>query len=143
MLYGRLAQSVKGRRAAAAPASTMGSPSSAAQSTRIASACTTCTDARSAVTSSRAAHEAAVDLESPHLGAGCSERDGERTEPCADLDHAIPGADSGIPHDRSREVGVDQEVLAERLRRADAVASGELADRDRAERRRAALTRRC
>ena len=72
------------------------------------------------------------------------QRDGERSEAGADLDHAIAGADARVGHDRSGEVRVDQEVLAERLRRADAVASGKVADRRRPERRRPAdLTRRC
>jgi len=55
----------------------------------------------------------------------------------------IAGADARVGSDGPREVRVDQEVLAERLRGTDAVAIREFPDRRRAERRRRpGLTRR-
>jgi hypothetical protein len=55
----------------------------------------------------------------------------------------IAGADARVGDDGPREVRVDQEMLAERLRGPDAVPIREFADGRRAERRRpAGLTRR-
>ena len=73
--------------------------------------------------------EAAIELNREHLRAGRGERQRERPEPGADLNHAIASGDAGVGGDRARQVRIDQEVLAERLRGADAVTPGELPDR--------------
>jgi hypothetical protein len=43
----------------------------------------------------------------------------------------ITGRDAGVRDDRTRQVRIDQEVLAERLRRTDAVAPGQRSERSR------------
>ena len=78
-------------------------------------------------------HEGPVELDGEHVGAGVGDRDGERAEPGPDLHHSVARRHTGVGDDRAREVRIDQEVLAERLRGADAVAGGEVADRAGAE----------
>jgi hypothetical protein len=57
--------------------------------------------------------DAPVDLHREHLCTDGCQCDRERSETGADLDHEIAGADARVGRDRSGEVGVDQEVLAE------------------------------
>jgi len=67
-------------------------------------------------------HQRAVELDREHApGALLRERGGERPEARPDVDDRVAGFDPGVDGDRGREVGVDQEVLAEGLRRLDAV----------------------
>jgi hypothetical protein len=63
------------------------------------------------------------------VGAGRGERQRQRAQAGADLDDTIGRSRAGRRRDRSRQVGVDQEVLTERLVGADAVARRQLADR--------------
>jgi hypothetical protein len=67
-------------------------------------------------------HQRAVELDREHaLGAPVRERRRERPEARPDVDDRVPRSDPGVDGDRGPEVGVDQEVLAERLRRLDAI----------------------
>jgi hypothetical protein len=66
----------------------------------------------------------AIELERDHLRTGLRERDGERSDTGADLEHAVVGTDVGKAHDLAREVRVGEEVLPQRPARS-AVVSGE------------------
>jgi hypothetical protein len=61
---------------------------------------------------------------------GC-ERHGERPEPRADLDDVVGRADE--LSDRSPQIRIDQEILAQRPGRPDAVSPRERSDRGGAE----------
>jgi hypothetical protein len=61
---------------------------------------------------------------------GC-ERHGQRSEPRADLDDVVRGANE--LSDRSRQIRIDQEILTERPGRPDAVPPRERSDRGGAE----------
>jgi hypothetical protein len=54
----------------------------------------------------------------------------------------VAEAEASVSDDGAREVGIDQEVLAERLRGPDVVTGRELSDGRRAERRPPGVTRR-
>ena len=77
--------------------------------------------------------EARVGFDREDVTARLGERDGERSEAAPDLQDAVAGTDAGVRDDRAREVGVGEEVLAERLGRADAVTGGEILQRGAAE----------
>jgi len=62
-----------------------------------------------------------VELDRDHVGATRIERQREGAEAGPDLDNPIPGADTGIPDDRPRDVRVQEEVLSERPARSDPV----------------------
>ena len=67
-----------------------------------------------------------IELDRQHaLGARVGQRRRQRPEPRPDLDHAHPRPDPGVARDRAGEVRIQQEVLAERLGRADRVRLGE------------------
>jgi hypothetical protein len=70
-------------------------------------------------------NKTAVELDGEDARAGFRERDRKRAEPGADLQDSVARAHAGVRNDRTREVRVGQEVLAERLRRSDPVTSGE------------------
>jgi hypothetical protein len=70
-----------------------------------------------------------VELDREDVGAGRRQGDGERAEPGADLDDPVTGPDAGVRDDRARQVGIDQEVLTQRLGGPDAVPAGEISDR--------------
>ena len=59
-----------------------------------------------------------VELEREHARAGVRQRERERADSRADLDHVVAGFDAGVTDDAARGVGVREEVLAERLARA-------------------------
>ena len=73
--------------------------------------------------------QGAIELEGQNLGARPCEGDGERTEPSTDLHDTVAGPDLRVGDDRACEVRVREEVLAERLRRADPVTIRELLQR--------------
>jgi hypothetical protein len=73
----------------------------------------------------------AVELDREDLGAGPGERDREGPEPSPDLEDAVTEPDARVARDRAREVRIDQEMLAERLRRDDPVPAGEPSERGR------------
>ena len=58
-------------------------------------------------------HEAAVCLNSYHLGTGLGQRQRQRTQPCADLDDSVARADVRKPCDAADGVRIDHEVLTE------------------------------
>jgi hypothetical protein len=70
-----------------------------------------------------------VELDRADVSAGRGERQRQRAQAGADLDDAIAWSRAGRRRDRARQVGVDQEVLTERLVGSDAVARRQLADR--------------
>ena len=110
-LYGRLPQHTHGP-----------SPSVAGQSSFVASACRISTDGRSPTASAKPRQQRPVELDREHaVGPGVGQRDRERPEARADLDHLHARADPGVARDRPRQVRVEQEVLAERLGRSDRV----------------------
>ncbi len=65
--------------------------------------------------------QVAVDLDGHDLRAGLGERHREGTQAGPDLDDRVTRADAGEPHDLAHRVGVDEEVLAQRPTRAQAV----------------------
>ena len=69
-----------------------------------------------------------VDLERDDAAPALEERQRERSEAGADLEHAVARVDSGEADDAPRRVGVGEEVLAQRLARAQVVAREQLAD---------------
>jgi hypothetical protein len=77
--------------------------------------------------------QTSIELNGEHAGAGRRERHREGPEPGADLDDVVGRPDLGVGRDRAGEVGVDQEVLAERSRGPDRVTSREVPDRPGAE----------
>ena len=74
-----------------------------------------------------------IQLDRHHLGAGLEEACGERSDAGSDLDHPIPGDHTSGADDPFDGVGIDDEVLAERARRLDAVSFEEIAYRGSAE----------
>ena len=75
--------------------------------------------------------EASVDLDGGHRRPGLEQRQGERTEPGAHLDHVITGSDAGQPRDPAHGVGVGHEVLPERPGGRQPVGGEQRADRGR------------
>jgi hypothetical protein len=69
--------------------------------------------------------QTAVELHGQHVAPGLAERDGDRAEPGPDLDDAVTTAHAGVGDDRAGQIRVGDEVLPERLRRADPVTLGE------------------
>jgi hypothetical protein len=68
----------------------------------------------------------AIQLDRHHLASGLGEGDGEGAESGTHLHDPVPRADTGVGDDRAGQVGVDQEVLPERLRGPDPVTAGEV-----------------
>ena len=73
-------------------------------------------------------HEAAVDLDGGDIRAGLRERERQRPEAGADLDHTITRTDLGKPGDAAHRVGVDDEVLPECAARVESVRRQQLGD---------------
>ena len=63
------------------------------------------------------------------MSAGRRKGKGQGAESRSDLDDAVGRADAGVGGDRTTEVRVDEEILAEALGRPDPVAGGELPER--------------
>ena len=72
--------------------------------------------------------EGRVDLDGDHRTGHRQQRQGQRAQPRADLDHDVLRPHPGQPDDAAHGVGVDDEVLAPLLGRADTEAAGDLAD---------------
>jgi hypothetical protein len=70
-----------------------------------------------------------VELDRGDATAGVRERQGERAEAGADLDHRIPRTNARVQDDGTGEVRVREEVLTERLRGPDVEAVGERPER--------------
>ena len=87
--------------------------SSAGQSSVMASASTTVTSATVGDDLAQHRHEPAVDLDRRHRRPGLGERQRQRAETGADLDHVVAGADAGQAGDAADGVRVGDEVLAE------------------------------
>ena len=117
-LYGRFAHRVHG----SSP------PSSAGQSSFIASARMTRTRSRPAVTSSSGGINARLNFDRQHARPGRGERHRQRPQAGADLHDPVPRGHPRVGHDGPREVRVDQEVLSEGLGGRDAVAPGQVSD---------------
>ena len=79
-------------------------------------------------------HQPAVDLDGGDRGARLRQRQRERAEPGADLDDAVARTDPGEPGDAPDGVRIDDEVLAERRRRAQPVGGRGARRRDARER---------
>ena len=77
--------------------------------------------------------EGAVDLDSGHVGARFEEGEGEGPEAGPDLQHEVPGLDSGGADDAADGAGVVHEVLPERLGGTDPEIAGKMADLRRSE----------
>ena len=78
-------------------------------------------------------HGAPVHFHGRDLGPAIREGHRERPQPRADLEHAIARFDPGVGHDASRQVGIHEEVLAERFLRPDPVTGCEIPQRTRPE----------
>jgi len=63
----------------------------------------------------------AIDLDCSHRRAGRRQRERERTEPGADLDDVIAGADASQVGDLANRVRIGDEVLTEGAARMEAV----------------------
>lgn len=71
----------------------------------------------------------AIRLDREDLGSGGRERNRQRAEAGADLQEPRAGPRPGVANYGPGRVGIGEEVLAERLPRADAVALGKLDQR--------------
>ncbi len=72
--------------------------------------------------------EVTVDLDRAHVHAFVGERDRQRAHARSDLDDSLARLQLREPHDPARGVLVDEEVLAERLRRTHTVPAQQRAD---------------
>jgi hypothetical protein len=70
-----------------------------------------------------------VDLQGKHLGPGLRECNGEGTEACPNFQDPIAGSGPGLSGDEPGEIGIGQEMLAERLSGTDAVPGSEVLKR--------------
>ena len=104
-------------------------PSSAGQSSVMASASTTVTSATSATTSRSTAARPRSTSTAVTVGAGLGEGQRQRAEPGADLDDAVARPDAGQVGDAPHGVRVGDEVLPEVAARGQAAARQQLAHR--------------
>ena len=84
--------------------------------------------ASAATVSGQGGREGRVDLDGDHGTDLRQQRQGQRAQPRAHLDHDVLRPHPGQPDDAAHGVGVDDEVLAPLLGRADTEAAGDLAD---------------
>ena len=110
------------RRPKAAPGrGEAGDPRSTSQSTVRASPWTTRTSPAPSSAASSTGQEVTVDLERDDRRAGLEERERQRPDAGADLEHAVPRPDLRQPGDAAGGVGIGEEVLSERATRTYAV----------------------